>query len=104
LERLVLGGLARGGERRERATVERTEHRHNPVARTTAELAGEFDRRLVRLGTGIAEEHLSPAAEQFVDHDGGACGDRVGEEVAHVQETLRLVGDRTGDTGMRVAE
>ncbi len=60
LERLVLGGLARGVQGGERAPVEAAVGGHDHVAprRRAAPLAGELDGALVGLGAAVAEEDL----------------------------------------------
>ena len=64
LERLVLGRLAGGVQRGERAAVERAVGADHDVAAAPAPLAGQLDGALVGLGAGVAEEHLAAAAEQ----------------------------------------
>ncbi len=107
-ERLVLGRLAGSGQRRQRATVEAAERADDGVAAAAAELARQFQRRLVGLGAAVAEEHLPDGAgglgEQRVDLD-GRLGCLVGrEEVADVHQRARLCRDHLRDAGIRVAE
>jgi hypothetical protein len=57
-ERLVLGRLAGGSQRGERATVEAAVGADDHVATAATELAGQLQRGLVRFGAAVAEEHL----------------------------------------------
>ncbi len=59
LERGPLRGLARDRERADRAAVERPFQRHEPG--TTGRLARPLERRLDRLGAGVAEERVRAA-------------------------------------------
>ena len=52
----------------------------------------------------LAEEHAPAAAEQRVEARRDLRLHVVVVEVRHVQQRARLVGDRVGDLGMRVAE
>ena len=74
LEHFLLLRLAGGGERSERAAVERAVGGEHVVALgTTVRLpvaTGELDRALVRLGAGVGEEHAPVAAEQRVEPGG----------------------------------
>ena len=107
-ERLVLRRLTGGGERGEGSAVKTAEGAHDRVSTPTPVFARQLDGALVRLGTGVREEDLSPVSgrfeEQFVDLDRSLGGDWVGEEVRHVQKSLELVADRLGDDHVRVAE
>ena len=66
--------------------------------------AGELDRALVGLGARVGEEHAAAPAEQHVEPRGEPGLDVVVVQVRDVQQRARLVGDRVGDRGMRVAE
>ena len=66
--------------------------------------ARQLDRALVGLGARVAEEHAAAAAEQGVEPGGDLRLQVVVIEVRHVQQRARLVGDRVGDLGVRVAE
>ncbi len=108
VERFVLGRLAGGRERGERAPVEAAVGADHAVAAAPTELAGQLERCLVGLGAAVAEEHLTVATggllQQQIDIDGCLRGARVGEQVAHVQQRCRLVADRLGDHRVRVPE
>ena len=108
LERLLLLGLAGRRERGERAAVERAVRADHVVPLGTTVLLAvtprELDRALVRLGAGVGEEHASVAAEQRVEALGDARLHVVVIEVRDVQQRARLLGDRVGDFGVRVAE
>ncbi len=107
-ERLVLGRLARRGERGERAPVEAASADTTPKRPWPPNLRASLKRRLVGLGAGVAEEDLPAVAgrlgEEVVDHLGGLGGDRVGEEVRHVEQGRRLLADRRADRRVGVAE
>ena len=111
LERLVLGGLAGGVQRGERAAVEGAEGAHDDVAAPPTELAGQLDGALVGLGAGVGEEDLAApsaasrgGAEQAVEGGGDLRTDRGAEEVRHVQQGGGLLGDGLGDGRMAVTE
>ena len=60
LERLAHVRLAGERERAHRAAVERVDEREHPGARAAGLLqSGELERRLVRLGARVAEEHAA---------------------------------------------
>ena len=101
--RLAVAGCR---QRRQRAPVERMFHDDDvgavDVALVSVE-ARELDRRLVRLGAGVAEEHFVHA---------GQCGKAVGQffrrrnaiEVGRVQQARRLPGDRSDQRRVIVAQ
>ncbi len=106
-ERVLLGGLARGREGRERAAVEAS------IERDDLERAGlafprpaarELDRTLDRLGAGVGEEHLPSPAEKIGHVASELCTVLHVEEVAHMYQLGRLLGYRRRDGRMRVAE
>ena len=66
--------------------------------------ARELDRAFVRLGARVGEEHPAAAAEQQVELRRHPRLHVVVVEVRDVQQRARLVGDRVGDLGVRVAE
>ena len=108
LERLLLLRLARGGERRERAAVERAVRGDHVVPLGTAVAlpvaAGELDRALVGLRTRVGEEHASAATEQRVEARTEPRLQVVVIEVRDVQQRLRLVRDRGGDLRVGMSE
>ena len=108
LERLLLLRLTGGGERGERAAVERPERgEHVEALRPAVGLAvpaRELDRALVGLGARVGEEHAPAAAEQRVELLGDARLHVVVVEVRDVQQRAGLIGDGVGDRGMRVPE
>ena len=68
LERLVLGRLAGGVERGERAAVEAAVGADTTTWRPRPpELAGELDGALVGLGAGVGEEHLAAGRRAVAD-------------------------------------
>ena len=65
---------------------------------------GEFERRLVRLGPGIAEEHPAGLPE-LVEQPFGQFDDAlVDVEVRHMAECSELVRDGVDDRGMGMSE
>jgi hypothetical protein len=108
LERFVLRRLTGGGEGGQRAAVEAPQRAHHDVPAAPAVLAGQLQRALHGLGAGIGEEHLAELpgdlGEEAVDLHRRSRGDRVGEQVAHVEQLLGLGADRLGDRGVRVTE
>ncbi len=73
----------------------------DPAARAMA--ARELDRRLVRLGARVAQEHLAP--ERALREPAGEPHRRFGVvEVRDVRQRRRLVLNRGDDPGMAVAD
>ncbi len=99
--------LPAGGDGEQRAPVEGVLRRDDPqlvraepVVRVAAR---ELQRRLVRLGTGIAEEHA--LGERGVGQPLGEPQRRfVGEPVRHVPQPARLLVDRLDHRRMAVAQ
>ena len=104
LERLVLGGLAGGVQRGERAAVERAVGADDDVAAPAAPLAGQLDGALVGLGARVAEEDLAAPAQQPVEGAGHVGPDVGAEQVRHVQEGAGLLGQGVGHRRVGVAE
>ena len=99
--------LAAGGHGEQRAAVERVQRRdHADLLRAVAVVrvaARELQRRLVRLGAGVAEEHA--LGERRVDEPLREPQRRlVGEPVRHVPELPRLLVERVHHRRMAVAE
>ena len=99
--------LAAGGERRERAPVERALEGHEPDAlRMPAHrmiFARHLDRAFHRLGAGIAEEH--GVGEACRAQPGGeTLGLRNAVKVRDVPELLRLLGHRGDKRRVGMAE
>ena len=95
-----------GGQRQraQRSAVKRAEERDDPLPLRV--IARQLDRRLGRLGAGVGEERADVAVDRR------DRGERLGQpdlrlvvEVRprHVDELLRLIGDRAHDVGMRDA-
>ena len=99
--------LAAGRHREQRAPVERVDRRDDadlvravPVVRVAAR---ELERRLVRFGAGIAEEHA--LGERRVDETLGEPQRRlIREPVGHVPELSRLLRQRLDERRMAMAE
>ncbi|CAB4852028.1 unannotated protein [freshwater metagenome] len=108
LERFVLGGLTRGCECGQRTSVEAAVGADHSVTATAAELAGQLQRCLVGLGTAVAEEHLavmpSRLQKERVHLHRGFQRCRVGEQVADVQQLVRLTTDRLGHHRVRMTK
>ncbi len=90
LKSLMIFLLAGGAERAERAAVERSQRRDDLEAPAVAMTpsARELDRRFVRFGAGIAEEH-APVAKQTAQSR-GQPRHRFGME--HVGDVRQLFG------------
>jgi hypothetical protein len=89
--------------------VEAPERRHDRVPTAAAVLAGELDRALVGLGTGVREEDLAVRTRRGGEQEAVDClrrvgRGRIGEEVADVDERAGLLGDRVGHHRVGVAE
>ena len=108
VERLVLGWLAGGSKRGERAAMETAVGADHRVSAAATELARQLQRRLVGLRTAVTEKDLASLAGDFrekgVDLNGRATCVRVGEEVADMQQRVGLTGDRLGDDGVRMTQ
>ena len=107
-ERLVLLWLARGGEGRQGAPVERSQGGDDDVAARAPDAAGQLEGAFVRLGAGIREEHLTvgrgAVPHEAVQVRGEALIELVVEQVGHVREAGGLTGDRVCDPLVGVAE
>ena len=104
-ETLAVLAAAGGGQRGERAAVERILHDHDLVAAgLAAPLARELDEAFIRLGAAVAEENAALAEGLLHDDLGQARHVFVQEEVGHVDERLGLAADRLRDRRMAVAE
>ena len=107
LERLLLRGLSRRGERGERAAVKRPLERDDLVRAWLVRRPPpprELDPALGRLGPRVREEHPPTPAEKLA-HFVGEFGPVLDvEQVAHVHELARLLGERRRDRRMRMAE
>ena len=106
--RLLLG-LAGGGERGQRAAVERVVGADHDMAAGTGPAPGQLERALVGLGARVAEEDLAAglagaAVDEPVDGAGDLGRQRVAVEVRDVAERPRLLGHRFGHGRMGVAE
>ncbi len=66
--------------------------------------ASQLDGALVGLGAGVGKEDLSPAADQSVKRSCDRRADPIAEQVRHVAQRARLLGDGVGDLRMRVTE
>ena len=108
LEGLVLFRLAGGGERRQRASMERAEGGDDDVAIPAANSARELDGALVCLRAGVREEHLASrrraVADEAVQLAGEGLGELVEEQVRHVAEAMGLRRDGLGHAGVGMPE
>ena len=104
----MLGGLAGGGQRGERATVEAAIGADDAVATAATELARQLQRGLVRFGAAVAEEQLAGLAgglqQQLVHLLRGLHRGGVGEQVADVQQLPGLMSERRRHRGVRVTQ
>ena len=98
--------LARRRDRRERTAVEAVAHRDHLVAAAVrgTPLAGELDRRLVRLGARVAEEHLAAETGDLDQLLRELHLRLVHEEVRAVREHRGLVLNRLDDALRAVAD
>ena len=104
LERRALRGLAGDGERAHRAAVERA-LAGDPAA-TGPQPARQLQRRLVRLGAGVGEQHpaVRSGADERLEPLGELDARLVRGEVARVAERADLPGDGLDDGRVGVAE
>ena len=101
LERGPLGRLAGQRERAHRAAVESAVGGDDPRATGAP---GHLEGRLVRLGSGVGEEHLPVATGQPEQPLGQPHGGLVRDEVRRVAERRHLPRHRLDDGRVRVAE
>ena len=110
-EGLMLLGLAGGGQRGQRAAVERSVGGHHRVAAPPGVLASQLEGGLHRLRAGVLEQDparfgvaAGPGPDQPVEclHDLGRR--LVGEQVGGVDQRRRLGGDGLGHRRVGVAQ
>ena len=104
LERLVLGGLARGVQRRQGPAVEAAVGRDDGVDAVPGPLASQLQGAFVGLGPAVGEEHPAAAAEEAVEGGGDLGPHGIAIKVGHVQQRPGLLGDGIGHTRVRMAE